>query len=184
MAVETQRITAEDLLRLPRGTERCELLKGELRRMSPAGRTHGKVAARVTGSLEPFVEERDLGEVYAAETGFLLARNPDTVRAPDVAFVSAARLRELAPPGEGFFSGAPDLAVEVVSPSDSYGDVESKVLEWLAAGVQVVVVLDPRRTTATVYQTDDEVRFLSASDTLELPRLLPGWSLPLAKVFR
>lgn len=177
-------MTAEDLLRLPRGTGRCELLQGELRRMSPAGRTHGKVAARVTGSLEPFVEEHALGEVYAAETGFLLSRSPDTVRAPDVAYVSTARLRELAPAAEGFFAGAPDLAVEVVSPSDSYGDVESKVLEWLAAGTRVVVVLDPRRSTGTVYRPDAEVRFLAATDTLELPDLLQGWSLPLAKVFR
>src|SRR5947209_13851353 len=123
MAVETQRMTAEDLLRLPRGTERYELLRGELHRMSPTGHTHGKVAARVTGSLSPFVEEHDLGEVYAAETGFTLRRNPDTVRAPDVAFVTAARVLALQPAGEGFFSGAPDLAVEVVSPSDSYSEI-------------------------------------------------------------
>jgi Uma2 family endonuclease len=184
MAVETQLLTAEELLRLPRGTWRYELLEGELRRMSPAGHTHGRVAARVTGSLSPFVEEHELGEVYAAETGFILRREPDTVRAPDVAFVTAARLRELQPAEEGFFAGAPDLAVEVVSPSDSYSEVEGKVEEWLAAGVQVVVVLDPRRQAGTVYRPGAEVRFLSAADTLALPDLFPGWSLPLARVFR
>lgn len=184
MSTATQLMTAAELLRLPRGKTRYELVQGELHSMSPAGHIHGKVAARFTAKLFPFVEEHELGEVYAAETGFLLSRNPDTVRAPDAAFVAAHRLAELPASSEGFFPGAPDLAVEVVSPSESYGDVEAKVRLWLSAGTLAVVVLDPRRASATVYRPDGEVIFLSAEDLLTLGELIPGWKLRLADVFR
>jgi Uma2 family endonuclease len=182
MFVETSTATAEDLLRLPRGTWRYELVRGELRRMSPAGHAHGRVAARLTASLGSFVDEHDLGAVYAAETGFLLARNPDTVRAPDVAFVHSDRLA--AAITEGFFPGPPDLAVEVVSPSDSYSAVEEKVFEWLDAGCRVVVVLDPRRQVATVYRSRQNISLLSPPDLLSAEDLVPGWSVALARLFR
>ena len=152
--------------------------------MSPAGHTHGKVAARVTARMGSFVEEKQLGEVYAAETGFKIRQDPDTVRAPDVAFVSADRLKDAGVSAEGFFPGPPDLAVEVVSPGDSYGDVEAKVSEWLQSGVRAVVVLDPRRKAGTLYRTGAEVVFLTAQDLLAVPEVLPGWSLPLSAVFR
>jgi Uma2 family endonuclease len=128
------------------------------------------------------VDEHDLGAVYAAETGFLLARNPDTVRAPDVAFVRADRLASTAE--EGFFPGPPDLAVEVVSPSDSYSAVEEKVFEWLDSGCRVVVVLDPRRQVATVYRSRQSISLLSPPDLLSAEDLVPGWSVPLAQLFR
>ncbi len=147
------------------------------------GHVHGRVAARFTAKLFPFVEEHELGEVYAAETGFLLARNPDSVR-PGCGVRGGRRLAELPPAGEGFFPGPPDLAVEVVSPSESYGDVEAKVRLWLSAGTLAVVVLDPRRASATVCRPEGEVVFLSAEDTLTLNELIPGWSLRLADVFR
>jgi Uma2 family endonuclease len=184
MTVETSLLTAEDLLRLPRGTWRYELLKGELRRMSPAGHTHGKVAARVTAHLLKFVEDNGLGEVYAAETGFIVRRAPDTVRAPDVAFVRAEKLHESPQSVEGFFQGAPDVAVEVVSPSDSYSEVEGKVAEWLEAGALVVVVLDPGRRAGAVHRPGTQVVLLSNADTLSIPDVLPGWSLPLQAIFR
>jgi Uma2 family endonuclease len=150
--------------------------------MSPAGHEHGRVAARLTSSLGLFVDEHDLGAVYAAETGFLLARNPDTVRAPDVAFVRADRLAAVS--AEGFFPGPPDLAVEVVSPSDSYSAVEEKVFEWLDAGCRAVVVLDPRRQVATVYRSRQNISLLSPPDLLSAEDLVPGWSVPLAQLFR
>lgn len=184
MAVAIQAVTADELLRLPRGTWRYELRRGELHRTSPAGHTHGKVAARVTARLSAFVDDHDLGEVYAAETGFLIHRDPDTVRAPDVAFVTRERLRAVSPSAEGFFPGPPDLAVEVVSPSDGPAEVEAKVAEWLAAGVRAVVVLDPARKTAAVHRPGREVTRFSAGDALSVPDLFPGWSLALAKVFR
>src|SRR5437870_3923435 len=128
--------TAEQLLAMPANGWRYELVKGELRRMSPAGGPHGRIAMNLSWRLARFVRERALGVVFAAETGFVLRRNPDTVRAPDVAFVASPRSADET---EGFFPGPPDLAVEVVSPSDSYGDVEETVFEWLTAGTKAVV---------------------------------------------
>ena len=152
--------------------------------MSPAGHQHGRVAARVTTRMGSFVEGQLLGEVYAAETGFQIRTDPDTVRAPDVAFVRAERLQRETPTEEGYFPGPPDLAVEVVSPNDSYSDVEAKVAQWIGAGSLAVVVLDPRRQAATVYRPGAEVVFLGPGDVLRIPELLPGWSLPLVEVFR
>jgi Uma2 family endonuclease len=152
--------------------------------MSPSGHTHGKVAARVTVSLGAFVEDHQLGEVYAAETGFRIRQDPDTVRAPDVAFVAAERLQNGAISLDGYFPGPPDLAVEVISPTDAYTDVEAKVAEWLQSGALAVVVLDPRRKGGAIYRAGGAVALLTVEETLQLPELLPGWSLPLSVVFR
>jgi Uma2 family endonuclease len=177
-------MTAEELIRLPRGQWRYELVKGELRRMTPAGHLHGKVAADVLSRLAVFVREHGLGVTYAAETGFLLRRAPDTVRAPDASFVAAARLASMQLSPEGYFPGAPDLAVEVISPSDSYSEVEEKVAEWLEAGCLVVVVLDPRRKAGRVQRPATPVVSLTETDYLSINDLLPGWSLSLEEVFR
>jgi Uma2 family endonuclease len=152
--------------------------------MTPSGHVHGKIAARVAGWLAPFVQQHGLGEAYGAETGFILQRAPDTVRAPDAAFVTTARLAAINPSPEGYFPGPPDLAVEVVSPSDAFSAVEAKVAEWLASGTQAVVVVDPQRKAAAVHRPDGRVLSLAATDVLLLPDLLPGWSLPLAELFR
>ena len=149
--------------------------------MSPAGHAHGRVAARLTASLSLFVEQHHLGAVYAAETGFVLSRDPDTVRAPDVAFVRAERLAPA--PAEGFFPGPPDLAVEVVSPSDTYSAVEEKVIGWLDAGCRAVVVLDPRRRDAAVYRSRQSISILSTDDALSAEDLVPGWSVALRELF-
>lgn len=184
MATGSRLMTAETLIQLPRGQWRYELVRGELRRMSPSGHVHGKVAARVLARLAPFVEQNHMGETYTADAGFLLRRNPDTVRAPDVAFVTTARLAAGDLPPTGFFPGAPDLAIEVVSPSDSDREVEEKAAEWIAAGTQVVVVVDPPRRTATVYRTGAGVQSFGESDRLTISDLLPGWSLTLHEIFR
>jgi Uma2 family endonuclease len=177
-------MTAEQLLELPRGAWRYELIEGELRRMSPAGHVHGAVAMRIGARLASFVEEHRLGVAYAAETGFILARNPDTVRAPDAAFLSNATLERLAPTGAGYFPGAPDLAVEVISPDDSKREVQEKVTEWLRAGTKVVIVLDPSRTSADAHSSDGDVQSLHADGRLTVPELLPGWSVPMRELFR
>lgn len=184
LATGSRLMTAEELLQLPRGRWRSELVRGELRQMSPSGHVHGRTALEVGARLWAFVREHRLGVTYAAETGFLLRRDPDTVRAPDVAFVTNATLAARTVSPEGFFPGAPDLAVEVISPSDSYSEVEEKVAEWLDAGTQVVVVLDPRRKVATVYRSGADTTTLAAADQLSLPDLLPGWSLSLEEIFR
>src|SRR5205809_1033422 len=125
MAVERTLITAEALVALPDDGQRHELVRGELRTMAADGAEHGMVAGRVFGKLYAHVDPHGLGDLFAAETGFLIARQPDTVRAPDVAIVMAGRLAAARPPS-GFAALAPDLVVEVVSPFDTAAAVEEK----------------------------------------------------------
>src|SRR6185295_19153014 len=125
MSTAEQLMTADELLRMPDNGFRYELVKGELRKMAPAGHEQGRVAINFTWRLAQHVETNNLGVVYAAETGFKLAANPDTVRAPDVAFVCRNRREEIKS-SQGFYPGAPDLAVEAVSPGDTYTEVQEK----------------------------------------------------------
>ena len=149
--------------------------------MSPAGAEHGQVVMAVSLALGNFVKQHGLGVVYGAETGFQIAQAPDTVRAPDVAFVGAQRL----PPGRmrGFFPGPPDLAVEVVSPGDRAGEVQRKVQEWLEAGCREVWVVDPDTRTVTVYRSLHQIVVLRGSERLVCEELLPGFSLLVAELF-
>jgi Uma2 family endonuclease len=138
----TTLITADELLAMPTGMgKRYELVEGELREMSPAGWRHGKVTVRLTTRLDAHVEENDLGVVFGAGTGFRLASDPDTVRAPDISFISKQNLPEQEP-GDGFWPGAPDLAVEVLSPGDRVGEVDEKTEAWLNAGCAAVWVVN------------------------------------------
>jgi Uma2 family endonuclease len=120
--------------------------------------------------------------VYAAETGFRLSSDPDTVRAPDVAFVSQANV-EAVGEVEGFWPGAPDLAVEVVSPGDSYADVEEKVFDWLEAGTKMVVVINPRQRSATVYKSPTDITALAEADVLDGGEIVPGFELAVREIF-
>ncbi len=149
--------------------------------MSPAGFGHGRIANRISVRLGTFVEERSLGVVTTAETGFQIGRDPDTVRAPDVAFVRAERLPAIEP--LGYFQGAPDLAVEVLSPQDRAGEAVAKVQDWLDADCREVWVVDPRTRTVTVYRGGNEALVLHASDTLACGELLHGFSIPVAEIF-
>lgn len=163
---------------------RYELVRGELRKMTPAGNKHGYLALRIASRLERHVEESGLGKTYAAETGFKLSSDPDTVRAPDAAFVSQARLDETGEV-EGFWPGAPDLAVEVTSPSDAHTEVVEKALAWLEAGCRMVLVVDPGQRTVTVYRALDDIRILTseAGETLDGADVVPGWRLPVTELF-
>lgn len=146
----THQITTADELFQASGLGRCELVRGELFMMSPAGFEHGQIAGLLCLRLGQYVENRALGTVTGAETGFLISRSPDTVRAPDVAFIRAERLPSA--PIRGFFPGAPDLAVEVLSPNDVPREVAAKTREWLDAGCRAVWVIDPLARTVTVHQ--------------------------------
>lgn len=183
MATAQQLMTAEELLLLPDDGFRTELVRGELRRMSPASQKHGRLGMRVSGPLDRYVEEQRLGAVFAAETGFRLTSSPDTVLAPDVAFVRQERI-EAVGDIEGYWPGAPDLAVEVVSRHDLYTEVEAKVIDWLEAGARMVVVVNPRKRTATVYRSLTEIVILTEQDTLTGGDVVPGWSLPVRDIFR
>ena len=181
MATRAKLMTAEELLEMPDDGFRYELVRGELVKMVPAGRIHGKRGNRVNYSLSAHVYENDLGETYLAETGFHLETDPDHVLAPDIAFVSRER-EEATPDVDGFFPGPPDLAVEVVSPSDRLTEVADKVAEWLAAGTRMVVVVNPRNRTVQSH-TLDGVTELTEADTLDGGDVVPGWRLPVADIF-
>jgi Uma2 family endonuclease len=151
--------------------------------MPPAGIEHGKRASRLGARLDSFVEEHDLGVVVAAETGFYLERNPDTVRAPDAAFIRKDRLPEGDLP-RGYFPGAPDLAVEVVSPGDRADEVDDKVQTWLRFGAQRVWLLSSRTKSVTVYRPDGSAQVLTSDDLLDGEDVLPGFQVQVSRLFR
>ena len=128
------------------------------------------------------VKAHDLGIVYAAETGFRLATDPDTVRAPDVAFVSRERV-EAVGEVEGYWPEAPDLAVEVISPNDSYVEVEEKILDWLEAGTKMVLAVNPRRRAVTLYRSQSDITILTGTDVLDGGDVVPGFQLTLREIF-
>ncbi|MBU4400222.1 MAG: Uma2 family endonuclease [Planctomycetes bacterium] len=172
--------TAEQLFQHP-GLGRCELLRGELVLMSPSGSLHAIIAATLAEILCGHVKKHNLGWVFGAEGGFQIRSDPDTVRAPDVAFVSAARMPASVP--EGFFPGPPDLAVEVLSPNDRASEVLAKVSDWLEAGCRKVWVVDPETRSVAVYAPKTEMRILHHSDTLTDQDVLPGFKVEIRKIF-
>ena len=174
-------MTAENLFALPDDGFRYELIKGDLRKMPPTGFEHGIRTCRLTVPLGDYVRKNDLGEIAAAETGFQIGWNPDTVRAPDIAFVRKDRLP---PPGQrGYFRGAPDLAVEVVSPGDTSRKVDEKVAEWLNAGAPLVWVVRPRHRTVTVYRSLTDLTVLTERDTLDGEQIVPGFHCRVREIF-
>jgi Uma2 family endonuclease len=173
-------LTAEELLHLNLPNKRTELVRGRLMVREPAGYRHGSVTVHITRLIANFVDEHHLGEVFAAETGFTLARNPDTVRAADVAFISNERL--LDPPPIGFAEMAPDLIVEVLSPDDRPGAVLAKVADWLTAGSQLGWVIDPGKRRARIYRADGSELHVDADGTLDGESVLPGFSVALGTI--
>lgn len=164
--------TADELLRA-QDLGRCELVRGELRMMVPPGFEHGWLQSRIGSRLANFVESRNLG-VVLGEIGFVLARKPDTVRAPDIAFIRAGRVAGRIP---GYVEGAPDLAVEILSPDDRPGYVRDKVAEWLEAGAGAVWVVDPRNRTVTVHGSRRKAMVLGEADVLRGDGALAGFEL-------
>jgi len=161
---------------------RGELVEGLVRMMSPVGGQHGRVAMKCGRLLANHVDEHNLGVVYAAETGFVLARNPDTVRAPDVAFVSAARLSGIGD-DSGFVPFAPDLAIEVISPNDSFSTVEEKAFSWLDAGTRLVMLVNPAHETVHVYRAANDIAVLGKGDIFSASDVVAGWQMPVESLF-
>ena len=182
MSTTTELMTAEELLKMPQSEFRYELVKGELRKMPPAGFEHGVVVVNLTSPLGRYVQDNNLGVVCGAETGFKITINPDTVRAPDIAFVRRERIASVGIPKE-YWSGAPDLAVEVVSPGDTVYEVDEKVEEWLAAGTSAVWVVNPKRRTVTVHRPQIKPLTLTENEELDGQDIVPGFRCRVAEIF-
>lgn len=175
-------MTADELFALPDDDHRYELVERELRRMSSSGGEHGGLAMDFGSALGMHVREHRLGRVLAAETGFRLRANPDTVRAPDVSFVRREHLAGGKLP-VGFLPFAPDLAVEVVSSNDTAEEVQGKIRDYLEAGTGLVVVVYPRAKTVLVHQPSGEIRTLGIADTFDGGDVVPGFRYSIADLF-
>ena len=173
---------AEELTDLPDDV-RAELVDGVMLMVPLASGAHGWMATEISYAIRAWIGDRPLGRVFDSSTGFILRRDPDVLRAPDVAFVSADRLRELPP--RGFLELAPDLAVEILSPSNGYVAMSRKIADYLRAGVRLVWVLDPETRTAAVYDGGERAlpRWLEPHEALDGGAVLPGFTVPLARCF-
>lgn len=179
----TQLLTAEDLWGIGDDGHRHDLIQGELHRMAPAGGEHASIAMTIGAMLWAHARARNAGTVFGSDAGFVLARNPDTLLSADVAFVRAERL----PPKDrqiGFLELAPDLTVEVVSPSDRPSEVTEKVGIYLSAGVQMVLVVEPRPKTVTIHRPGQAALVRQEDDVLDCGDVLPGFRVPVAEIFR
>jgi len=182
-ADQTTKLTATKLAELPDDGKRYELIRGVLNMMSPAGSEHGRIAGRIFLRLADHVEKNELGETYAAETGFLIEQDPDTVRAPDAAFVSFERLAKVEPT-TGYLPVSPNLVVEVVSPNDSFSEVEAKAANWLSAGTQIVLVADPKNHALHIHETDRAICVLKPGDTFSAGEVCGDWQLRVNDAFQ
>lgn len=182
MSTVTSQITVEQFWKLCGDGCSRELVAGEAIELAPGSVEHGRVAGEALFVLKAFLRQNpQIGQVLANDTGFLLSRDPDTVRGPDIAFVRRERLANI--PRRGFFPGAPDLAIEVVSPNDLAQEVERKVQEYLAAGAAMVWVLYPETRHVMVYRSSGEARVLSMKDALEGADVLPGFTCKVEELF-
>jgi Uma2 family endonuclease len=182
MVQQATRVTAADLLNLTDDQHRYELVRGELRQMAPAGADHGERTWLLGMYLGLFVLENKLGKMFAAETGFILATNPDTVRAPDIAFVRKERL----PVGGlplGYLPISPDLSVEVISPFETAEDIQEKVEDYFRAGTSQVWTVYRKTRSVVVHYANGSTIHLHETDQLDGGDLLPGFSIPVAKLF-
>ena len=182
MAQETRAITADELLHMPDDGYKYELVAGRLRKMTPAGSLHGVVGMRLAIALGAYVDDQHLGVLFAADTGFKLASNPDTVRAPDIAFVARERIPAGGIP-TAYWPGAPDLAVEVLSPTDVRSEVDEKIDEYLRSGVRLVWFVNPFERGVTVHRPGKRPLVLEEHDSVDGGDVLPGFSYPLARLF-
>ena len=179
--IQMTRMTADDLLTL--GSDcHCELVEGALEKMSPTGPEHGEVSGIFALVIGGFVRSHRLGRFYGAETGFRLRRDPDTVRAPDFAFIAAGRLTAGMDPTR-YFDLAPDLVVEVAPPHDRAPQIAKKVREYLDAGAPLVWVAYPQVPAVAVHRAGVPVRMLLSSDELSGEDVLPGFTCRVADLF-
>lgn len=173
--------TAEELLTASSDLGPCELVRGELIMMSPGKPRHGMVGARITTLLAQLVDANGLGTVFNSSVGYITSRSPDTVREPDVSFLTSERMKEQ--DLDAFFEGAPDLAVEVLSPSNTVAEMREKMADYFGAGCRVVWIVDPIRRSITVHRPDADPVILAEDDSLTEEKLLPGFSAVVGEIF-
>lgn len=181
MIAEQVLMSAEELFEHPEWNP-CELVGGKVIRMSPAGGEHGLVAGEIFAAIHAFAKMSKAGKVFAAETGFYIERDPDTIRAPDVSFLSTGRI----PVGgiaKTFVPIVPDLAVEVLSPTDTWKDVDQKAREYVNAGVRLVWAVSPIGRSARVYRKGRAMLEITESQALSGEDVLPGFALKLSDIF-
>jgi len=183
VATEPKLVSAEELLALPDDGMRHELIDGVLTTMVPPGAEHGGLESTVSGHLFVHLTRRPTGRLVTGETGFRLRRDPDLVRGADVAFIRAERVPPAGLPA-GYFDGAPDLAIEVVSPGDSASEVDEKVHQWLDGGASAVWVIYPTGPRLRAHQPDRTSRTYCADDEVDGGDLLPGFRMRLADLLR
>ncbi|MFP4440552.1 MAG: Uma2 family endonuclease [Chloroflexaceae bacterium] len=179
-AVETK-LTVADLAQIADPEQLYDLVNGELLAMPRPKYRHGCGAVRLSTLIGNYADTHNLGDVVT-ETGFILACNPDVVRGPDLAFIAAARVPEESE-WDNYFAGAPDLAVEIVSPSDNALDLRTKIGQYLAAGMHLIWVVYPTLKLIDIYRADKTATVLHAADTLDGETLLPGLHIPVAAIF-
>lgn len=182
MTTAKKPFTAVELLALPDDGKRYELIRGVLITMAPASAPHGGVTDQFGWVIGSFVRQHHLGRTYAAETGIYIERDPDTVRAPDYAFMSHERMRG-APPASGYSEIIPDLVVEVVAGDYRASAVDSKTRMWLDAGVRMVLVAYIESREIVAHHDDGTVRRFGPGDTLTCEPVLPGFACPIADIF-
>lgn len=182
MTTAKKLLTADDLLTMPDDGKRYELIRGELIEMPPASHEHGRVAERFGRRIGNFAEERDLGHGIAAETGVNIARDPDTMRAPDYGFISYERMAE-PPAPRGYADVIPDLVLEVVSPDDRQPEIDAKTQMWLDAGVRLALVAYPESQEVHAHHDNGLTVRYGAGDTMVGDPVLPGFACPVADIF-
>ncbi len=187
MSTTTRLVTADELLVMPhrdaQGNDcRLSLIRGEVRSMSPTGGTHGVLCIKLGAVLLDFVEANNLGAVFGAETGFVVEKDPDSVLGVDVAFVNNERLAGVEN-FDKFIPFAPDLAVEVLSPSNTVHEIDEKIAFYFAAGSRAVWIVNPKRRTVAVYGSVVEVRILGEQEMLEGGDVLPGFTYEVSRLF-
>ncbi len=180
--------TADEFFKIAQSLGQYELVEGEIKRMPPTSGRHGKVTVKITTPLSVYVDEHDLGEVFAAETGYILKHaqkdgERDTVRGIDVSFVRKERILPDEDVLEKFIPFPPDLAVEVVSPGNPRREIDEKVGEYLDAGVPLIWVIFPRTKTVTVYRQNGEVETKRGNDVLSGEDVVPGFTLKVDRIF-
>ena len=180
MSATEKKMTADQLARTSIPGKVLELIQGRLVVREPPSTSHGAVSANMVFEFGAFVRRDRLGQLFAQDTGFKIGRDPDTVRGPDVAFVSEERLDRI--PEQGYAELAPDLVVEVLSPGERASDALAKIGDWLAAGTRLVWLIDPRRREARIFRADGSVAVIGEDGALDGEDVLPGFSCRLATV--